>query len=698
MVPAGGDIRHAERIAMASRVHLPLDTRRLTAAPDRIKRWRAHLQRLGTRLVLWRLLWLPFWIGGEMPAPWLPKRPEPGPEPDTQAARAVTGALDAIGRRIWWNTLLAAIARGLWLPFALGSIVALVQIVRDRDWSPERFVWVWAITIPLAMLLAYLLRPDRLRVATMLDQTFSLRDRMTTAMESINQPAATSQRAPLPYLQLADAANVAIGLKADPRFRLHLPSREISLAIMTGLFMMAVLFLRGVGGGLPELGESQVPAFVPAAERRTAAAEESYADPNQRPPTLEEVQASAELSQDAQVALNALADALDDNALTQPAADAIRAGDYETAAQILRDVAAQAGTLPPESREELAGALDEAAAGMQESSPSLSNAAGAASEGLQQGGEAAQSGMQDLGDAVELAGESVVPQEVLADQMQQAQQSAANQQGADAAQAPNQSSGQQGGAGQSDPNPSNQNGGEPGDPGSASNSSGADARPGSADQGEQQSSQSGEQEGSSESAMSGSESQSGAESQPGDQSQTGADAQGSGEQAGEAESGGDAQGGSQNPSDQQAEPGTTSGGEDSISDQSQSQGGGASGASQQTPSASEQDSEGAGAAGQQTPEAAPTGTSVAAAPTPSGAGAAPTTVPDSAVELDDQGGGESIQLGGGGSASSLGSGAGVMVAGGEATQAPVATAGPQSNRVPDDYRSIVENYFSRDGS
>jgi hypothetical protein len=39
-----------------------------------------------------------------------------------------------------------------------------------------------------------------------------------------------------------------------------------------------------------------------------------------------------------------------------------------------------------------------------------------------------------------------------------------------------------------------------------------------------------------------------------------------------------------------------------------------------------------------------------------------------------------------------------MVAGGEATQAPVATAGPQSNRVPDDYRSIVENYFSRDGS
>ena len=59
---------------------------------------------------------------------------------------------------------------------------------------------------------------------------------------------------------------------------------------------------------------------MPAAERRTAAAEESYADPNQRPPTVQEVEASAALSQDAQAALNALADALYDNALTQPAA------------------------------------------------------------------------------------------------------------------------------------------------------------------------------------------------------------------------------------------------------------------------------------------------------------------------------------------------------------------------------------------
>ncbi len=685
---------------MASRLRLPIDMREIAGAPDRLKRWQAHLQRLGVRLLLWRILWFPFWFGGELPAPWLPDRADRAPLPDAPAARELTRALDGINRRIWWNNLLAAIARGLWLPFALGSIVTIIQIIRGKDWNPERFIWIWAITVPLAVLLAWLMKPDRARVATMLDQTFHLRDRMTTAMELLHRPGpAGGERAPLPYLQLADSANVAIGLKADPRFRLHLPSREISLAIMTGLLLMALLFLRGVGGGLPALGESQVPPFVPAAERRTAAAQESTTDPNQRPPTVQEVQASAELSHDAQAALNSLADALDDNALTQPAADAIRAGDYETAAQILRDVAAQAGNLPQESRDDLAAALDQAAEAMGETSPALSNAASQASDSLQQGGEAAQSGMQDLGDAVELAGESVVPQEVLADQMQQAEQAAANQpNGADAAQAPNQSSGQQSGSSQGDPNPSNQTSGEPGDPGSTSNSSGADARPGEPNQGDQ-SAQSGEQESSSD-AMPGSQSQSGSQAPAGDQSQSGEATDGSGQQAAsESESGGESQGqGQSGATDPEAQAATTGGGEQSISESSQSQGAGASGSSQQTPSAGEQNSEGAGAASEQTPGAVPTGTSVAAAPTPSSAGAAPTTAPNSSVALDDQGGGESIQLGGGGSASSLGSGAGVMVSGGDATQEPVATAGPQSNRVPDDYKTIVENYFSRNGS
>ena len=122
---------------MASRLHLLIDSSDLAAAPERLKRWRAHLQRLGTRLVLWRLLWFPFWFGGEMPAPWLPKQGEVVPTPDAPAARHVTRALDVIGRRIWWNTLLAAIARGLWLPFALGSVVAISSITGSSSRPPR---------------------------------------------------------------------------------------------------------------------------------------------------------------------------------------------------------------------------------------------------------------------------------------------------------------------------------------------------------------------------------------------------------------------------------------------------------------------------------------------------------------------------------------------------------------------------------
>ena len=42
-----------------------------------------------------------------------------------------------------------------------------------------------------------------------------------------------------------------------------------------------------------------------------------------------------------------------------------------------------------------------------------------------------------------------------------------------------------------------------------------------------------------------------------------------------------------------------------------------------------------------------------------------------------------------------GNGTGATMADGNATQEAVPTAGPESNRVPPEYRSVVENYFNR---
>jgi hypothetical protein len=57
---------------------------------------------------------------------------------------------------------------------------------------------------------------------------------------------------------------------------------------------------------------------------------------------------------------------------------------------------------------------------------------------------------------------------------------------------------------------------------------------------------------------------------------------------------------------------------------------------------------------------------------------------------------EQVSLGPKGGSASAGNGNGATVAEGTATQEAIATAGPESNSVPPEYRSVVENYFNRD--
>lgn len=675
---------------MASRLPLSIERQlhsdRWSGPRRRFAQWRS----LGWKLMLWRLLWLPYSVGGEVPTPWLPERSNDTGVTPSSAAKETVKAIDAIRRRVWLNMTLACIARGIWLPFVGGIVIASVQLLRDRDWSPQLLIWFWAVTIPLGIVLALFQRPGRWRTAWMLDHTFKLRDRMTTAVEAINQPAPELKNgAPMNYLQLADAANVAIGLRADPRFRIHPPAREISLAILTGLLLMSLLFLRGVGGSVAELVEPSVPEFVPAAERRTAAGTTNEpADPSDISPSVAEVQAQADKSQTTKDDLNDVADALDQNALTQPAADAIRNGDYATAAQSLRDVAQQADEMSPEAQEDLANALDDAAAATNETSPSLSNSASNAASGLREGGDAAEEGLRDLGDAVDLAGDSVVPQEQLASDMAQAQQNQANQsQGADAASSASDSAQ----SGQTS-NSNNPQSGNPSDP------TGADAAPGQAsDSPPSQPSDSSSDQSSDSDAQGEQESGSESSSSQGDGTQPGQANGGESDSGGEAESGqaqGEGQGNAENSENGSAE--SNGNPENSANASSERAGGSAGGESQTEGDATEQPgSTGAGESGDTT-EAPPTVTSVSAEPTASAPGAQPTVAPNSSVSLDGDGG-ESIQLGGGSSASSLGSGAGVMVAGGDATQEAVPTAAPDNNRVPESYRDIVEQYFSRDG-
>jgi len=58
-------------------------------------------------------------------------------------------------------------------------------------------------------------------------------------------------------------------------------------------------------------------------------------------------------------------------------------------------------------------------------------------------------------------------------------------------------------------------------------------------------------------------------------------------------------------------------------------------------------------------------------------------------------GGQQVALSGNNGPANNGNGTGATMAEGSATQEAIPTAGPESNRVPPEYRSVVENYFNR---
>ena len=648
------------------------------------------------RTLLWQLLWLPFWLGSDVPPPRLPSRDSAPPGhlglAGIQAARLLT----SLARRIWLQWILTILARSAWLALLVGCFWLLIEIAGGPELSVLPLVWTAAIAMLLGSVFALVTRPTRWRVARMLDRGFGLHERMTTALTNLGREVpAEGERARIVYLQVADAANVAMILRQHPAFRLSLPVREIVLATIVGLTFAALTFARGVGGGIPPTDTGLVPAFVPAVER-IAAEEEQAAAQAQTPtgdtPSVAEVQEQARRSHEAQRDLQTLGDALGDHAVTRQASDEIAGGDYEEAAQSLRELGAQADQLSPASRDALASDLDAAAGQMSESSANLSSAASDAAEGLRSGGEAAQSGVRELGDAVESTGEDVIPQEDLAGQMDQARAASSSS----SEQADQAASAQQDGQTSSDQASSetgatqaDDEGDETasqGDPGSAENEAtdqqqggdpgeGADAEPGegqpeqregAAAPGEKPGDAEGEGNGEQQAGDSGSPGESAA-SQPGDASNP-ANGQPSGEEAGEAGSG-------ESGDSDAAQAGSGAGSGDGEQSGAQPDGGG---------SAENPEAEGVPAE-QRVNEAEP-----ASAGSPDGEG----NLDDAeAISLSGSAG-QGIQTGSDSGSASLGNGAGAASGGGSASQGEVGESGPDSNRVPPEYKPVVESYFS----
>lgn len=614
----------------------------------------------------WKAVFAPYWLWSDIPAPQPPQRDLPLPHGGL-AGDHLAKALRAIALRAWLQRTLTILARAAWL----GILVAVIWLAIEVGGGPEFDLGVlkWiavAIFIP-AIVLALLSKPSRHQVASMLDRSFHLQERIVTAIANIGRDVPLpGQRGEMPYLQVADAANAIAVVKSDSAFRVNPPVRELVLAITWALVFASLFFLRGGGGSIPDVESRNVPAFVPAAQQFVNTPEEVQPPQSvgQEVPTVAEIQELAERSNDAREDLLTLADALSDHAFTRSASSSLNQGSYAEAAQQLRDIAEQADQLALNERESLASDLESAASEMTQNGQPLAEASRSAAEGLREGGEPAAEGVEGLGDAVEQTANSIKPRESLDEAMRQAQEAEA---------AGDQSSSEQSqpGGQQSQSlfdNPMNQR--------DSDSSDGAGEQSSSEAAGEGANSESGVSEGAGEQPgeQQGSEPGSSGEGEP----QTGSSAQAPSE---------DVTGGTSEGQYQEPEMDPNAQAADGQSEESAA-GSGAGGDSSEISSGGDTGETQAGAEGEAS-EA-----EVTDAEGGEGSGDSETGEPRRAVTLARSPDGEPVQAPGSSGGSSLGPGAGVSVAGGEGSQGNVDIAGPDSNHVPGEYRSIVQSYFS----
>lgn len=698
---------------MAQRFHFPIAA--LTSGTPRLANaWREFGVHRGEilrrrmydpRLFLWQALWLPYWLGSDRPAPSLPPdKSKIGPSNVfalDEAASYFRVSMVGLVRRFWISWTVAALLRGVWLSLFVTLSWMLLAIVGVVSTPSILVVGTYSVLlIGLGLIGGIQNRPTLPMVAAMLDRTFLLQERLTTASDAIDLGGTrTTERRSVPRLQMADAANVFDEVRNHLSWSRFIPVREIIGVLIAGMALLTTIFAYVPDRALPGIAESPIPAFVPASQRLS---DPQIADPQavsppsmeESPPTVAEVQEQSRSSQSSREDLGAIGKALDDNPRTQPAAEAIANGDYATAADAIRSAANDAPSMSREERNALAGELDEAAKRISADNPELAQASRDAADGLRQGGEESTQELGGLADEVEETGERVVSPDQLSQDLEEARNAANEEQGSGS-----RGEGEADGGDQEGQNTAGQTGGtgagalpDPGD--------GVAAEPGVGNQ-DQQGSGSGSSSGQQGGDTPGSESQDGAGRAP-----DGA----SGQPAQEPSSAGAASSGSAS-----GEGGSESSGESSApGGESQGLTGG--------PDEETNASQGSGAGtGQTGANDSPDGEQTVDAPAPAEGADPNADVPQNGPASDDpptgngqpgdpgnsgsvSGGSTSLVLegtsdngvrtGSDSGSSSLGSGSGAGTASGDQVQGEVGVAGPDSNRVPENKREIVEDYFS----
>jgi uncharacterized membrane protein len=656
------------------------------------------------RLFLWQMCWSPIWVGSNGPAPRLGQRAEvPGwaarEEERSGADAFIHGNLGRLAFRFWISLLVGSILRGIWLALLVvtgWAVLALAGLVGLPSMLAIAGLTVLGAVAGAAYGFLHPIEPAI--VAVMLDRTFGLDERLTTAIDRQAARVRDTASPTLPQLQLADAANILAEVMHELPRAVFFPVREAIALLVVTLALLTALFAHVPDRPLPGIAAAPVPRFVPASERlaNPQVGDQPLATTPEEPaPSVSEVQQQAQAAQQAREDLGVLGEALDDHPITQGASDAIAAGDYPAASDMIRASAADAPNASPEEREALADDLDVAADQIAPTNPNLADSSREAAGDLRQGGSQAGDGLDGLADTVDQTAGVVEPEDQAAPGEEASQEGnpGAAQPGAAGQESASSGDAQQGSeSSQSSSGASNQSQQPAGDPGE-----GVAAEPGVANQELQEPNAGGDEAGEMSGASSSGQAQAGAGGAPDPEGAGGAPGS---DQAGQEQpaANGASQGGSASDTESQGLQGAPD--DETSASQGSGAGTGQSGANDQTRGSQEV---GDPAAPGESEGAAPPSVDEAGDPPPGNGGG-----DGSAGEVGEVGGTNSLSLqgtsdegvrtGGTSGSSSVGSGAGSGAASGDQVQQQVGVAGPDANRIPDGMQDIVQDFFTEPGT
>ena len=270
---------------------------------------------------------------------------------------------------------------------------------------PLRWTWVGAIALICIAGGALLVLRPRMRppeVARRLDRRFRLGEQLSTALEVGAEADGVGA-----YLH-DHARRTMAQIRRQVAVRQRFPWAELALVLALAMLLAGMLLLSGIGATPPGVAAEPLPPLAAAPNPSERFPEEPFQPPPAPQPGPGDAPAPGP-GDTASVA--ALADALRDQSVTRPAAEALDQGDVGAAAASLRELAGQAGELSDQARSDLAESLRQAADQIAQSNPALAEQLRESADGLAEGDQQAAAALENLADAVEQLGQGQQPGE-----------------------------------------------------------------------------------------------------------------------------------------------------------------------------------------------------------------------------------------------------------------------------------------------